>query len=157
MHVTDQPNNCDGERDCENDKYDPAFAPRLAKQTAPLGPSIIVAVTFVLQSDRDVEAAAAGVGSHAQFFTLPTRSLLRDPRRIRDHALELFNLVPQVRFPVGQFFLFSIQRRGQSRRATKHEASPGGRSDPEKKKERDKTENDQGQTEGEANLHPLKK
>jgi hypothetical protein len=157
MQVTHQPNNCDGERDCENDKYDPAFAPRLAERTAPLGPPIIVAVTFVLQSDRNIKTAAAGVGSHAQFFSLPPRSLLRDPRRIRDYALEFFNLVPQVRFPVGQFFLFSIQRRGQSRRATKHEASPGGRGHPEKKKERDKTENDQGQTKDEANLQPLKK
>ena len=157
MQVTHQPNNCDGECDCENDKYDPAFAPRLAKRTAPLGPPIIVAVTFVVQSDRNIEAAAAGVGSHAQFFSLPPRSLLRDPRRIRDHTLEFFNLVPQVRFPVDKFFLFSIQRRSQSRRATKHEASPGGRSDPEKKKERDKSEDDQGQTEGEANSQPLKK
>ncbi len=157
MQVSGQPNYSQGKRNRQNQKHHPAFSPRLAKRTAPLGPPIIVAVTFVLQSDRNIEAAAAGVGSHAQFFTLPPRGLLRDPRRISDHALELFNLVPQVRFSVGQFFLFSIQRRGQSRRATKPEASPGGRSDPEKKKERDKTENDQGQTEGEANLHPLKK
>ena len=156
MQVTHQPNNCDGERDCENDKYDPALAARFAKRPAPLRPPIIVAVTFVVQSDRNIEAAA-GVGSPAQFFSLVPRSLLRYPRRIRDHALEFFNLVPQVRFPVGQFFLFSIQRRSQSRRATKHEASPGGRSDPEKKKERDKAENDQRQTKGEANLQPLKK
>ena len=157
MQVTHQPNNCDGERDCENNKYNPALAARFAKRPAPLGPPIIVAVTFVVQSDRNIEAAAAGVGSPAQFFSLLPRSLLRDPRRIRDHALEFFNLVPQVRFPVGQFLLFSIQRRSQSRRATKHEASPGGRSYPEKKKERDKTENDQRQTKGEANLQPLKK
>src|SRR5439155_63063 len=157
MQVSGQPNYRHGKRNRQNQEHYPAFAPRLAKRTAPLGPPIIVAVTFILQSDRNIEAAAAGVGSHAQFFSPPPRGLLRDPRRISDHALELFNLVPQVRFPVGQFFLFSIQRRSQSRRATKHEASPGGRSHPEEKKERDKAENDQGQTEDEANLQPLKK
>jgi hypothetical protein len=157
MQMTHQPNHCRGERDDKNEKHNPAFTSRFAKRTAPPRPPAIVAVTFVLERDRSIEAAAVFVRSPEQLLALMARSFLRQPRRVRDEALKFCHFVPQLRFPAGEFVLFPMQRRGRAGRTTKHGVSPARGGHPEKKKKRDKAENDEWQTEREANLHPSEK
>src|SRR6266581_776495 len=60
MQVAHQPNNCDGERDGENDKYDPAFA--LLRNSS--------------RSRREVSSATRGASAimRSSFSTLSRRS-----------------------------------------------------------------------------------
>src|SRR5713101_7899633 len=123
MQTIEQPDGRSQKRNDEKEEENPSFTSLFAERTAPLARSS-VAVAFVLQRHRNVQAAAALARAHEQFFALTLFHFLGDARCIRDHAFELFHLIAQLRFLTRQFLFCLIERGCRSRRTTKNAASP---------------------------------
>src|SRR5713101_3237465 len=123
MQTIEQPDGRSQKRNDEKEEENPSFTSLFAERTAPLARSS-VAVAFVLQRHRNVQAAAALARAHDQFFALTLLDFFGDARRVRNHPLELFHLVAQLRFLARQFLFRLIERGCRSRRTTKHSASP---------------------------------
>src|SRR5712692_1329941 len=152
--MTEEPNHCDHERDGENEKHDPALAPYFAQRTARPRRSSVIAVAFVLQRSGNIEATSAFTCTHEQFLALPPFHLFGHARRIRDHLLEFFDLIAQLRFLPGQFRFAVIERGPRFTGAAKHAASLDPMGHPEKEKKRDESKNDKRQTESEPDFDP---
>ncbi|MEY2490235.1 MAG: hypothetical protein QOC70_2177 [Verrucomicrobiota bacterium] len=151
-----QPDHGDTKRDHQDEKDDAALAPFLSERDAPAAGAAIVAPTFVLKCDGDIQPAAAFRRAGQQFFPLPPGRFLGDARRFRDHALELFHFAPHLRFALGEFFLFLVERRSGFRRSAAHAESLALHGHPEENQERDHSKNNQRQRESETDLHPLR-
>src|SRR5205823_257863 len=110
-------------RNDQDQKENPSFTALFAKR-APAFARGRIAVTFVVQRHRNVQATAPLACPHQQFLALPFSHFLGHARRFRDHPLEFFHLVAQLRFLTRQFLLGLIERGGRPRRTTKHATSP---------------------------------
>lgn len=151
-----QPNDGDPERDYQNEKNDPAFAPFLPERNAPAPDAAIVTPALILEGDRDIQPAASFAGALEQFLALPARGFLCDARRFRDKALQLLPLAAQLRFALSEFFLLLVERRSGFIRSAAHAESLTVRGHPKENQERDHPENDQWQRHRETDLHPLR-
>ena len=152
-----QPDNQRRERDYQHEKNDAAFPPFLPQRFPAATAPPRVAPSSVLERDRNIETAPAFGRARQQFFPVPARGFFRHFGSFRDHPLELFHLAAELRLFLSQFFLFLIQRRPGLRRSAAHAVLLGLRRHPEENDERDDPENDEGQTDGQPNLHPLSK
>src|SRR6266853_4206985 len=123
MQTIEQPNGRCQKRNDQDEKDNAAFPALFPKRTA-TPPWSTFAVAFVLQRHRNVKATAALARAHEQFFALTSLHFFSDSRRVRNHPLELFHLVAQLRFLTRQFLFRLIERGCRSRRTTKHSASP---------------------------------
>ena len=151
-----QPDDRDTERDHKDKKYDPPFSPFLAQRDAPAAAAVIVGPPLVLERDRHIEPAAPFRGPIQKLFALPARVFLGHARRFRDHPLELFHFAPQLRFALGEFFLFLVERRSLFRRSAAHAGSLSLRGNPEKNEQRHHAKNYQWQRHRETDLDPLR-
>ena len=156
MEVGRQPDHRHGKRDHKDDEDDATFAPLFSQRGSRATGVRVVPPTRVMEGGGNVETAAALGSAAEQFLALATRSFLRHPRRLRDHALELLHLLSHLRGATGQFFLFVIERRLRFRRAAAHAELLPFRREPEENNERDESENDQRQRDRETDLHPLR-
>src|SRR5438067_12696065 len=154
MQMTHQPDDYCRKPGHKNEKDHPTLPSFFAQRTWPARASFLIEVASVVQRYRDVEPAVADVGFYALFPSL-TRRFLRDSRGVRNHPFEFVDLITQLRFPTGSFFLPAAEGWSRSRRTTKHSQSPAGH--PEEKSKGNKTKNDQRQSERDANSHPLRK
>src|SRR4051812_4379968 len=68
--MADQPDHCEGKRDHQDQKHNPAFAPFFPQRNAPTAVAAAIAVAFVLQRNRDIEAASPRGGALQQLLTL---------------------------------------------------------------------------------------
>src|SRR5205807_3312382 len=80
--------------------------------------------------------------------------LFGNTRRIGDHLLQFFNLIPPLRFLSRQFRFAVIERGTRFTGAAKHAASLDSMGHPEKEKKRDKSKNDKRQTESQSDFNP---
>lgn len=150
-----QPDDGDTERDHQNEKNDPAFAPFLPERNAPAPDAGIVTPALVLERGRDIQPAASFAGALEQFLALAARGFLGDAGSFRDHALEFFHFAAKLRFALSEFFLFLVERRSGFKRSAAHAESLTVRGHPKENQERDHPENDQWQRHRETDLHPL--
>jgi len=151
-----QPDDGDTERNHQNKKNDPAFAPFLPQRDAPAPDVAVVPPALVLERDRDIQPAAAFAGTLQQFLALPAGRFLGDAGSFRDHALQLFHFAAKLRFALSEFFLFLVERRSGFKRSAAHAESLSVRGHPKENQERDDPKNNQRQSDGETDLHPLR-
>lgn len=101
MEMTHQPDDQQRQRDYQNQKNDPAFAPFFAQRFPAATSPAHVSPPFVLERDGNVEAAPAFRRADEQFLALPAGGFLRNPRGLGDHLLELLHFAPKLRFLLG--------------------------------------------------------
>ena len=156
MEVAHQPDDGDTKRNHQNKKNDPAVAPFFPQRDTPAADAAVVAPAFVLESDRDIQPAAAFAGAGQQVLALSPRSFLGDTRSFRDHALELFHFAPKLCFALSEFLLFLVERCSGFRRSAAHAESLTLRGHPEENQERDHPKDNHRQRQSETDLHPLR-
>ena len=150
-----KPDNGQGQRDHEHQKYQPSFAPFFAHGSAAAALKNFIAIAFVLQGNGNIKTPAAFARTLQNFLTLPARSFLRHARRLLDHAFQLAHALAQFRFLQRQLFLFLIKRRFGFRRSTRHAGSRRFRRQPEKEQKPNENENDERKRKRKPDLHPL--
>lgn len=143
MEMADEPDDRDTERNHENKKNNPALAPFLAHRNTTTAGAVIVAPAFVLERDRNIQAAASFAGAGQQFVALPARRFLGHAGGIRDHAFQFFHFTPQLGLTLGEFFLLLVE--WCSGFTVAHAESLTLRGHPEENQERGQPENNQRQ------------
>jgi hypothetical protein len=154
MEMADQPDDGDTERNHQDEKNDPAFAPFLAHRNTAAAGAAIIAPAFVLQRDRNIQPAASFAGSGQQLVLLPACRFFGHAGSVRDHAFQFFHLAPQLRLTLGEFVLLLVE--WCSGFTVAHAESLTLRGHPEEDQERGQPENNQRQRQSEPDLHPLR-
>lgn len=156
MKMAHEPDDCDPERDYQKEKNDSSFAAFFAERFSPATRPAFIAPAFVLERDGNIEPAPAFARPCQKLFPLPPRRLFRHPGRFRDHSLELFHLPAQLRFALGQFFLFLVKRRpGLRSWSAAHAGLLNLLRHPKEYEQREDPKSDQRQGHCEPDLKPL--
>ena len=157
MQMADEPDDRHAKRDHQHQKNYSAFAPFFPKRFSSATGSSFVAPAFILERDRNIEPAASFARAGEQFLTLTPRRFLRHARRFCNHPLEFFHLAAQLRFSLREFFLFLIERRpGLRSRSAAHAELLDLLRHPKENDQRQDPESDERQSDGEADLQPLR-
>ena len=155
MEMADQPDDRQTERDHQDQENDAAFPPFLAQRFASSAGAAVVSPAFILERDRNIQTAPPFTGAGQQFLALPAGGFFGHAGSFRDHSLELLHFPAQLRFALGEFLLFLVERRSVFSRSAAHAKSRNPRGHPEENHERHNPKNNQRQGERETDLQPL--